>query len=128
MTQQAADHPTGLRPELLPPGLSPWEVLTGASRVFAHPQDVVAAPDLSREEKQAVLASWASDAWTVESVPGLRHCPGLADRTVPVDAVLDALRSLDPEAIDEVCEWPVLARRRRKAGVRWLTPRLSRVA
>ncbi len=128
MTPQAADRPTGLRPELLPPGLSPWEVLTGASRVFAHPHDVVTAPDLSREEKRAVLASWASDAWAVESAPGLRHCPGLAGHIVPVDAVLDALRSLDPEAADQACERPEPARRTRKAGVRWLTPRLSRIA
>jgi hypothetical protein len=128
MTQQAADHPTGLRLEPLAPGFSPRKIPAAKSRVFAHPQDVVAAPDLSREEKQALLASWASDVWTVESAPGLRHCPGLADRTVPVDAVLDALRSLDPEAIGEACERPVLARRTRKAGVRWLTPRLSRIA
>ncbi|WP_201861348.1 hypothetical protein [Microvirga soli] len=127
MTQQAAGHPTGLCPEPLPPGLWPWEVPLGTSQVFVHPHDVVTAPDLSREDKRAILAAWASDVWAVESAPGLRRCPGLADRTVPVDAVLDALRSLDPEAPDEACERPVLARRRRKAGVRWLTPRLSRV-
>jgi hypothetical protein len=127
MTQQAADHPTGLRPEPLPPGLSPREIPVATSRMFAHPQDVVTAPDLSREEKRAVLASWASDVWTVESAPGLRHCPGLADRTVPVDVVLDALRSLDPEATDEACERPAPAGRTRKAGARWLTPRLSRI-
>ncbi len=128
MTRQAADHPTGLRSEPLPPGLSPWQVHVGTSRVFAHPHDVVTAPDLSREAKRAILASWASDAWTVDSAPGLRHCPGLAGRAVPVDAVLDALRSLDPEAADQACERPEPARRTRKAGVRWLTPRLSRIA
>ena len=128
MTPQAADYPTGLRPELLPPSPSPWEVLTKASQVFAHPHDVVTAPDLSREEKRAILASWASDAWAVESAPGLRHCPGLAGHIVPVDAVLDALRSLDPEAAEQACERPEPARGTRKAGVRWLTQRLSRMA
>ncbi len=96
--------------------------------MLAHPHDVVTTPDLSLEAKRAILASWASDAWTVEGAPGLRHCPGLAGRTVPVDAVLDALRSLDPEAADRACENPEPARRTRKAGVRWLIPRLSRVA
>ncbi|MBM1171914.1 hypothetical protein [Microvirga arabica] len=127
MTPQAADYPTGLRPELLPPSPSPWEVLTKASQVFAHPHDVVTAPDLSREAKRAVLASWASDAWAVVSAPGLRHCPGLRGCTVPVDAVLDALRSLDPEAAEQACERPEPPRRTRKAGVRWLTPSLSRI-
>jgi hypothetical protein len=96
--------------------------------VFAHPHDVVTAPDLSREEKRAILASWASDAWAVESAPGLRHCPGLAGHIVLVDAVLDALRSLDPEAAEQACERPEPARGTRKAGVRWLTQRLSRMA
>jgi hypothetical protein len=128
MTRQAADHPTGLRPEPLPPSFWPWAVPAGTGRVFAHPHDVVTAPDLSREAKRAILASWASDAWAVESVPGLRHCPGLRGRTVPVDAVLDALRSLDPEAADQAFEQPEPVRRTRKAGVRWLTPSLSRIA
>ena len=127
MTRQAADLPTGLRPELLPPGLSPWEVPAGASRVFAHPHDVVTAPDLSREEKRAILASWASDAWAVVSAPRPRHCPGLCGRTVPDDAVLAALRSLDPEAAEQACERPEPARHARRARARWLTPRLSRI-
>ncbi|WP_134500371.1 hypothetical protein [Microvirga pakistanensis] len=122
MTRQAADHPIGLRPEPPPPGLWSWEISVGTGRVFAHPQDVVAAQDLSREEKRAALASWASDVWAVDSLPGLRHCPGLAGRTVPVDAVLDALRSLDPEAANAACGRPEPAYPKRQAGVRWLTP------
>jgi hypothetical protein len=125
MTPLAADHPTGLHPELLPPSFSPYRAPTEKGRVFAHPQDVVTAPDLSRDGKRAILASWASDAWAVESAPGLRHCPGLPGRTIPVDAVLDALRSLDPEEVNEAYEWPEPARRTRKAGVRWLTSRLA---
>jgi hypothetical protein len=127
MIQQVVDHSAGSRPEPPAPSLWSWKALPGTSRVFAHPQDVVAASDLSREEKRAVLAFWASDAWAVESSPGLRHCPGLAGRTVPVDAVLDALRSLDPEASTGACEPPVPTRAARKAHVRWLTPRLSRI-
>lgn len=127
MTQQVADHPSRLRLAPFPADLLPWAVLTGPDRAFAHPQDVITAPDLSREEKRAILASWASDALAVESAPGLRHCPGLVDRIVPVDAVLDALRLLDSKDTDKFCERPEPARHARKPGVRWLTPRLSRV-
>ena len=128
MTPLAADHPTGLHPELLPSSFWPYRGPTETGRVFANPQDVVTAPDLSKDGKRAILAAWASDAWAVESAPGLRHCPGLPGRTVSVDAVLDALRSLDPEAANKACERPEPARHTRKAGVRWLTPRLLRVA
>jgi hypothetical protein len=68
MIQQIVDHPAGSRPEPPPPSLWSWKALPGTGRVFAHPQDVVAASDLSREEKRAVLAFWASDAWAVESL------------------------------------------------------------
>jgi hypothetical protein len=125
MTQQVADHPSKLRFASSPADLLPWGVLTRPDQAFAHPQDVITAPDLSLEEKRAILASWASDAWAVESAPGLRHCPGLVDRIVPLDAVLDALRSLDPEETDQFRERPEPTRRARKTGVRWLTPRPS---
>jgi hypothetical protein len=125
MTQQVADHSSGLPFALFSPDLLPWEVLTRPDQAFAHPQDVITAPDLSREEKRAILASWASDAWAVESTPGLRHCPGLVDHIVPLDVVLDALRSLDPDDAGQACERPEPERRAQGRG-RWLTPRLSR--
>jgi hypothetical protein len=77
-------------------GFAPWEALVEPDRIFAHPQDVLTAPDLTREEKRAILASWASDVWAVESAPGLRHCPGLPGCRVSLDAVLAALKTLDP--------------------------------
>src|ERR1700712_4353808 len=40
--------------------------------VFDHPRDVLADPALSRAEKRAILASWASDAAAVASCPSLR--------------------------------------------------------
>jgi hypothetical protein len=44
--------------------------------VFDHPKDVLADRSLSRTEKRAILASWASDAAAVASHPELRAMPG----------------------------------------------------
>jgi hypothetical protein len=62
--------------------------------VFDHPRDVLADATLSRAEKRAILASWASDAAAVTSCPALRAVPG-AKAPVPIDDILDALSSLD---------------------------------
>jgi hypothetical protein len=67
------------------------------AQAFEHPRDVVADPDLTLNEKRAILASWASDACAVEAAPALRCAPG-APRPVPVDEILEALRTLDKEA------------------------------
>ena len=61
---------------------------------FKHPSDVLHSPDLTRDEKRAFLASWASDAWAVVSRPALRDYPG-SEGPVHVDDVLEALRALD---------------------------------
>ncbi len=74
----------------------PWQALVEPEAVFAHPSEVLRADDLSREQKRAILASWASDAYAVESAPALRHCPG-GGRPVPLDDVLAALRALDAD-------------------------------
>ena len=63
---------------------------------FDHPNDVVRDPDLSLNEKRAILASWASDACAVDSAPALRKARD--GRTVTFDDVLDALRTLDSQA------------------------------
>jgi hypothetical protein len=62
--------------------------------VFKHPQDVLVHATLSRTEKRAILASWASDAAAVTSCPGLRAIPG-ANSVVSIDDILEALSSLD---------------------------------
>jgi hypothetical protein len=87
------------------------------ARAFDHPQDVVRDPDLTLNEKRAILASWASDACAVEAVPALRRAPG-ADRPVPVDDVLDALRALDRASrdADPADSGPRGTRRGRRAG------------
>jgi hypothetical protein len=68
--------------------------LLNPAAVFSHPRDVLNDPDLTRQEKRAILSSWASDACAVESAPQLRLPPGAA-APVSFDDILDALRSLD---------------------------------
>src|SRR5882757_11290361 len=62
--------------------------------VFDHPRDVLADTTLSRAEKKAILACWASDAAAVNSCPSLRAVPG-AKAVVSIDDILEALSSLD---------------------------------
>lgn len=62
--------------------------------VFDHPRDVLADATLSRAEKRAILASWASDAAAVTSNPALRAIPGWK-APVSIDDILEALSSLD---------------------------------
>jgi hypothetical protein len=71
---------------------------------FADPQDVVRDPDLTTNEKRAILASWASDACAVDSSPMLRRAPG-SGTTVSIDEILDALRMLDRPAAGANAAW-----------------------
>lgn len=61
---------------------------------FLHPFDVAHHPSLEPEVKRAILATWASDRFTVKDQPAMRKPPG-AKRAVPIDDVLAAMRSLD---------------------------------
>jgi hypothetical protein len=69
-------------------------VILHPGSVFDHPRDVLADSKLSRAEKRAILASWASDAAAVTSCPTLRAVPG-AKQAVSIDEILEALSSLD---------------------------------
>jgi len=63
------------------------------AHAFAHPTDVVRDPDLTLGEKRAILASWASDAWTPEQASAQRvNKSGIVVRW---DDIMDALRALD---------------------------------
>lgn len=95
------------------------DALLSPGRVFSHPAEVVRHPGLTREEKRAVLASWASDACAVEAAPALRRLPG-ASEPVQVDDVLAALRALDP-APDEDRKHQA----NRYSRVLWRNPKLS---
>jgi hypothetical protein len=61
---------------------------------FSHPNDVLAANHLDIPEKRAILASWASDRFAVESIPALRPYPG-TEMAVAYDEILNALKALD---------------------------------
>lgn len=71
--------------------------LLSPARHYRHPKDVLRDPTLDRDEKRAILSSWASDACAVESMPALRQPPG-AEQPVAFDVIMDALRSLDRAA------------------------------
>jgi hypothetical protein len=67
---------------------------------FEHPNDVLCAAHLSEQEKRAILASWASDQYAVESIPALRHYPGSSGAVTLAD-VMAALKSLGAEDGEE---------------------------
>ena len=66
------------------------------AQAFEHPSEVVDDPDLTLNEKRAILASWASDACAIEAAPDLRS----SARGAPVrfDDIMEALRMLDRQA------------------------------
>ncbi|OPH81454.1 hypothetical protein [Nitrobacter vulgaris] len=59
-------------------------------------QAVLKDPQLSSDEKRAILSAWASDMYAVESSPMLRMVPG---HTTPLrlNEILGALRGLDDD-------------------------------
>lgn len=61
---------------------------------FSHPRDVLKDPDLSCDEKRAVLSSWASDACAVPDYPTLRLMVG-GEFPVPLQDILECLARLD---------------------------------
>lgn len=69
------------------------------ARAFGHPSQVVADPDLTLNEKRAILASWASDACAIEASPALREGPD--GSSVKYDDIMDALRTLDGQMVDQ---------------------------
>lgn len=66
------------------------------ANAFEHPSEVANDPDLTLNEKRAILASWASDACAIEAAPNLRVGP----RGSPIrfDEIMEALRTLDKQA------------------------------
>lgn len=87
------------------------------AQAFSHPSEVVADPDLTLNEKRAILASWASDACAVESAPALRHAPGRPP--VGFDEVMDALRTLDAQAKETNASARYRREMRRRRMLRW---------
>ena len=81
---------------------------------FEHPSEVVHDPDLTLNEKRAILSSWASDACALEAAPEFRELP--RGRAVLFDDIMDALRSLDTSDGQPVKKYQKLIRRRRIFG------------
>ena len=74
-------------------GAFDFDALLHPGQAFSHPSNVVNDPDLTLNEKRAILASWASDACAVEAAPALRKTSG--GPIVHFDEIMDALRMLD---------------------------------
>ena len=89
----------GLTAEALYSAEDRWDPndLLHPAQAFEHPAHVVNDPDLTLNEKRAILASWASDACAPEAAPHLRCAPG-GKQPVLFDDVMDALRTLDKQA------------------------------
>jgi hypothetical protein len=66
---------------------------------FSSPEEVLENEALDISEKRAILASWASDLYAIDSVPALRQLPG-SHAVVAVKDILAALRKLDGAEID----------------------------
>ena len=73
------------------------DTLLHPARAFAQPMDVVRDPELTLNEKRAILASWASDVCAIEAAPELRVTA--SGNLVAWDDIMDALRALDKEDI-----------------------------
>ncbi len=94
-------HPSaGIARSLAPSALEVCDLGAGEQRVasFMVPQDVLADRGLTDSDKRALLASWASDACAVGSLPNWRKLPE-TEALVPLDDILDALRALDGGAL-----------------------------
>ena len=78
---------------------------------FRTPMEVVNDPDMTTQEKRAILASWASDACAVEAAPDLRQPTGSS--LVRFDDIMDALKRLDGEAAEKPTYGKFINRARR---------------
>jgi hypothetical protein len=87
-----------------------------AHKRFRTPRMLSMISDLTLNEKRAILASWASDACAIESVPALRRAPTKGGRPVAFDDVMDALRALDARAAETSSRYRRVVRKRRIFG------------
>jgi hypothetical protein len=76
--------------------LSHNPAVSGRGPRYQGIDEVLNDMSLDRMQKRAILASWASDLWTIESCPWLREVPGV--RTpLRVSDIFAALRALDDD-------------------------------
>lgn len=62
-------------------------------RLWANPNSVLDDAAMSKDDKRALLASWASDARAIPNYPALRQLE--SGHLVAIDNVLNALKRLD---------------------------------
>ena len=93
---------------------SELDELLHPAQAFGHPSEVVHDPDLTLNEKRAILASWASDACAIEAAPELRMGP---KTPVHFDDIMEALRSLDKQAEDFAKPYRRVVRKIRLGGL-----------
>jgi len=67
-------------------------LLLHPSGAFGHPYQVVDDPDLTLNEKHAILAAWAADARSVR--PGAKKPGSAAGKPVKFEDILGALREI----------------------------------
>jgi hypothetical protein len=88
------------------------DYLLHPGQAFRTPLEVVADPDMTAQEKRAILASWAFDACAVEATPDLRKPPSAP--VVRFDDIMDAMKLLD----GDIAETPQYGKFISRAG-RW---------
>ncbi|MBW9117397.1 hypothetical protein JNB88_27635 [Rhizobium cauense] len=81
--QQAATDAMAMGPLVLVPGMQ-----------VERPIDILRAGSVGIDDKRTILATWASDFYAVDSMPGLRHLPGTPE-PVTIDEIQTALKELD---------------------------------
>ncbi|MGK6314321.1 hypothetical protein [Neorhizobium sp. DT-125] len=87
---------SNLLPEQATSAISAGHLLHPTSH-FDHPRDVLMVEHIGKEEKRAILASWASDISAIESMPALRQFPGM-EHAVSCDEILAAVKALDGDS------------------------------
>ena len=92
-----------------------WDLneLLHPAQAFESPLEVVEDPDLTLNEKRAILALWASDACALAVAPCLREFR--EGSVASYDEIMDALRTLDEDQALHTRRYLQKARRRRIA-------------
>ncbi|MBV9627644.1 MAG: hypothetical protein JO230_06055 [Xanthobacteraceae bacterium] len=99
------------------------DALLHPAGTYRTPMEVVNDPEMTVQEKRAILAAWASDACAVESTSELTQLTSAEQ--VRFDDVMDALKYLDGEAaaqpnyrkfINRARRWKDLYRPDRRGG------------
>ncbi|RXT38165.1 hypothetical protein B5V01_27195 [Mesorhizobium erdmanii] len=94
--------------------------------ISQRPDEILNDPAMSRAEKRALLASWASDARAVPARPSMRQ---LEDGShIEVDEILQALKALDADICPSTSQQtPGLSQRPAQRRVRLSFPHWTRI-